>query len=200
MVPSGLGDVYKRQALRCYGSKHFMLYDELDHIIIDQALLVLKCIHKSFFTDPVDHTWDPGRCFMDLIQRFGCKDLLGTSGVIHMACDILFCLRSVQVWQGTVHINALADCGIPLQFQLVFPQFGLTDQYNSHRTHGIKSVVEQKTEFFQCFLFKQMSFIKDADDLFVLHSPDDLDLLLQLAFGITTVKPGFQSQLSSSPL
>ena len=36
-----------------------MLYDELDHIIIDQALLVLKCIHKSFFTDPVDHTWDP---------------------------------------------------------------------------------------------------------------------------------------------
>ena len=101
-----------------------MLYDELDHIIIDQALLVLKCIHKSFFTDPVDHTWDPGRCFMDLIQRFGCKDLLGTSGVIHMACDILFCLRSVQVWQGTVHINALADCGIPLQFQLVFPQFG----------------------------------------------------------------------------
>lgn len=95
-----------------------------------------------------------------------------------MACDILFCLRSVQVWQGTVHINALADCGIPLQFQLVFPQFGLTDQYNSHRTHGIKSVVEQKTEFFQCFLFKQMSFIKDADDLFVLHSPDDLDLLL----------------------
>ena len=176
-----------------------MLYDELDHIIIDQALLVLKCIHKSFFTDPVDHTWDPGRCFMDLIQRFGCKDLLGTSGVIHMACDILFCLRSVQVWQGTVHINALADCGIPLQFQLVFPQFGLTDQYNSHRTHGIKSVVEQKTEFFQCFLFKQMSFIKDADDLFVLHSPDDLDLLLQLAFGITTVKPGFQSQLVQQP-
>ena len=103
------------------------------------------------------------------------------------------------MWQGTVHINALADCGIPLQFQLVFPQFGLTDQYNSHRTHGIKSVVEQKTEFFQCFLFKQMSFIKDADDLFVLHSPDDLDLLLQLAFGITTVKPGFQSQLVQQP-
>lgn len=77
--------------------------------------------------------------------------------------------------------------------------FGLTDQYNSHRTHGIKSVVEQKTEFFQCFLFKQMSFIKDADDLFVLHSPDDLDLLLQLAFGITTVKPGFQSQLVQQP-
>lgn len=146
-----------------------MLYDELDHIIINQALLVLKCIHKSFFTDPVDHTWDPGRCFMDLIRRFGCKDLLGTSGVIHMACDILLCLRSVQVWQGTVHINALADCGIPLQFQLVFSQFGLADQYNSHRTHGIKFVVEQKTEFFQCFLFKQMSFIKDADDLFVLH-------------------------------
>ena len=65
-----------------------MLYDKLDHIIIDQALLVLKCIHKSFFTDPVDHTRDPGRCFMDLIQRFGCKDLLGTSGVIHMVANI----------------------------------------------------------------------------------------------------------------
>lgn len=166
-----------------------MLYDELDHIIIDQALLVLKCIHKSFFTDPVDHTWDSGRCFINLIQRFGCKDLLGTSWVIHMACDILFCLRPVQVWQGTVHINVLADWGIPLQFQLVFPQFGLTDQYNSHRTHGIKPVVEQKTEFFQCFLFLQMRFIKDTDNLFLLHSPDDLNLLLQLAFGITMAKP-----------
>ena len=82
-----------------------MLYDKLDHIIIDQALLVLKCIHKSFFTDPVDHTRNPGLCFMDFIQRFGCKDLLGTSGVIHMACDILFCLRSVQVWQGTIFLH-----------------------------------------------------------------------------------------------
>ena len=33
----------------------------------------------------------------------------------------------------------------------------------------------------------------------LLHSPDDLDLLLQLAFGITTVKPGFQSQLVQQP-
>ena len=38
----------RQQALYCYGSKHFMIYDELDHIIINQALLVLKCIHKSF--------------------------------------------------------------------------------------------------------------------------------------------------------
>jgi hypothetical protein len=44
-----------------------------------------------------------------------------------------------------------------------------------------------------------MCFIKDADDLFVLHSPDDFDLLLQLSFGITTVKPGFQSQLVQQP-
>jgi hypothetical protein len=38
----------RQQALYCYGSKHFMIYDELDHITINQALLVLKCIHKSF--------------------------------------------------------------------------------------------------------------------------------------------------------
>lgn len=40
-----------------------------------------------------------------------------------------------------------------------------------------------------------MCFIQDADYFFVLYSADDLDLLLQLAFGISPVKPGFQSQL-----
>ena len=119
-----------------------MPYDELYHIIINQPLLVLECIHKDFFTDPVDHTRVSGGCFMDLIQRFGCKDLPGTSEVTHMACDILFRFCPVQMRQGTAHINALADCGIPLQFQLVFPELDLSDQYNSHRTHGIKSVVE----------------------------------------------------------
>lgn len=166
-----------------------MLYDILNHIIIDQTFLVLKCIHKSLFTDPVDHAWNSGRRFMDLIQRLGCKYLLRTTRVVHVTCDILLRLRPVQMWQNTVHINALADSSISLQLQFVFPQLGLSDQHNSHRTHGIKSVIEQETKFFQCFLFQQMCFIQDADNLFMLHSPDNLDLLLQLTLGITAVNP-----------
>lgn len=86
-----------------------MLYDILDHVVIDQPFLILEGIHKSLFADSVDHTWNSGRRFMDLVQCLGYKYFPGTPGVIHMACDILFCLRPVQVWQGAVHINVLAD-------------------------------------------------------------------------------------------
>ena len=172
-----------------------MLYDILDHVVIDQAFLVLEGIHKSLFADPVDHTWNSGRRFMDLVQCLGCKYFPGTSGVFHMACDILFRFGPVQMGQDTVHIDTLANSRISLQFQLVVPEFSLTDQHDSHRTHGIKSVVEQKTEFFQCFLFNQMCFIKDTDDFLMLYSTDDLDLLLKLTLGITAVETGFQSQL-----
>ena len=109
-----------------------------------------KCyIHKSLFADLVDHTWNSGRCFMNLVQCLGCKYFLDTFGVIFMACDILFRFGPVQMGQDTVHIDTLANSRISLQFQLVVPEFSLTDQHDSHRTHGIKSVVEQKTEFFQ---------------------------------------------------
>ena len=74
----------RQQALYCYGSKHFMIYDELDHIIIDQSFLILKRIHQSFFTDTVDHPWDSCRCLMDLIQCLGCKYLLLTSCTVHI--------------------------------------------------------------------------------------------------------------------
>ena len=37
--------------------------------------------------------------------------------------------------------------------------------------------------------------IQDADHLFMLDTMDDLDLLLELAFRVAPVKPGFQSQL-----
>ena len=137
---------------------------------------------------------------MDFIQHLGCKYFLGTPRVIHMACDILFCFRPVQMWQGTVHINALADSSISLQLQFVFPQLGLSDQHNSHGTHGIKSVVKQEAEFFQSLFLNQMCFIKDTDDFLMLHSPDDLDLLLKLTFGITAIKPGFKSQLIQQTL
>ena len=91
-----------------------MLYDILDHIVIYQTFLVLECIHKRLFTDPVDYTWDSGRCLINLIQCLGCKYLLRTPRVIHVACDILFRLGSVQMWKNAVHIDALADSSIPL--------------------------------------------------------------------------------------
>ena len=179
-----------------------MLYDKLAHIIIDQPFLTLKCIHKGLFADPVDHAWNPDGCFIDLIQCFCRKYFLSASRVIHMTCDILFCFRPVQMWKGTVHIYTLANSSISLQLQFIFifPEFSLTDQHNSHKTHGIKSVVEQEAEFFQSLLIDQMCFIKDVDDFLMLHSPDDLNLLLQLTFGITAIKPGFKSQLIQQSL
>ena len=95
----------------------------------------------------------------------------------------------------TVHINTLADCRIALQLQFGRPEFCLSYQYDSHRAHGIKTIVQKKSKFFQCFFFQQMCFIKNTDDFFVLHSTDDFNLLLQLAFGIPPIEAGFQAQL-----
>ena len=117
-----------------------MFYDILDHVVIDQPFLVLKSIHKSLFADPVDHTGNSGRCFMDLIQCLGCKYFPGTPGVIHMACDILFRFGSVQMGQDTVHIDTLANSRISLQFQFVVPELSLTDQHDSHHLNVYKYI------------------------------------------------------------
>ena len=46
--------------------------------------------------------------------------------------------------------------------------------------------------------YKECAYINPSVKI-TINTPDDLDLLLQLAFGITTVKPGFQSQLVQQP-
>ena len=84
------------------------------------------------------------------------------------------------MWKRAVQVDPLADRSIPLQFQLMVPQFCLSCQHNGHGTYRIKPVIQQKPEFFQGLLFQQMCFIQDADHLFMLDTMDDLDLLLEL--------------------
>ena len=71
--PSGIRTA---PSLSGYGSKHFMFHYILDHIIIDEPLLLLERIHKRFFAHPVDHSRNPGRSFMDLVHCFGSKELM----------------------------------------------------------------------------------------------------------------------------
>ena len=84
--------------------------NKLNHVIVDQAFLILKCIHECFFADPVDHPRDPRRCFMDFIQCFRGKNILPASRIRHMAGDILFRFRTVQthwVWYSKEKIKNL---------------------------------------------------------------------------------------------
>ncbi len=86
-----------------------MLYDILDHIVINQTFLVLKCIHKSLFADPVDHAWNSGRRFMDLIQRLGCKYLLRTARVVHVTCDIRDLAILSLLYESGCRVQELID-------------------------------------------------------------------------------------------
>lgn len=100
-----------------YRSEHLMFHNKLNHVIVDQAFLILKCVHECFFADPVDHPRDPRRCFMDFIQCFRGKNILPASRIRHMAGDILFRFRTVQMRQRAAHVNPLADNCVTLQFR-----------------------------------------------------------------------------------
>ena len=102
--------------------------------------------------------------------------------------------------KNTVHIDSLADSIISFVPQFLVPQLRLSDQDQSHRAFGIKTIIQKKPEFFQCFLLQQMSFIQHADKLLLLDTADVFDRLLQLTLGISPIKPGFHSQLIKNPL
>ena len=112
-----------------------------------------------------------------------------------MGMSILFCFRPVKRRKDTVDIDPLADRRIPLEPQLVLPQFCLAGKYQRHRAHGIEPVVQEEAEFLQHLLFKKVCFVQNAYDVFMLDPADELDLLLKLTLGIAPVEAGFQTQL-----
>jgi len=79
------------------------------YLVINQTFLVLKCIHKSLFADPVDHAWNSGRRFMDLIQRLGCKYLLRTARVVHVTCDIRDLAILSLLYESGCRVQELID-------------------------------------------------------------------------------------------
>lgn len=86
-------------------SQKFVLDDIMHQMLIDQTLILLACIHKAFFTDPVDTARDSCRFFIDIIHGFIGEYLLFPSGISQMGNDISFRFRPVQVRQDTVDIN-----------------------------------------------------------------------------------------------
>lgn len=40
-----------------------------------------------------------------------------------------------------------------------------------------------------------MCLVQNADDFFILNTPDDFNLILKLAFGISALEPGFNTKL-----
>ena len=84
---------------------------------------------------------------------------------------------------------------------LVFPEFCLTGKYQCHRAHGIEPVVQKEAEFLKHLLFQKMCFVQNTHDVFMLDPADDLDLFLELPFGIAPVETGFQPKLvKASPV
>ena len=88
---------------------------------------------------------------------------------------------------GFENIWSLQDCIETLY------EFGDEDQRK--RAHGIKTVVQEKAEFFQHLLLKEMRFIQDAYNVPALDTADDLDLFLELTFCVPPVEPGFKAKL-----
>ena len=119
---------------------------------------------------------------MDLVQCRISEDIVVASGVCQVGNDVVLCFSPVEMRQDAVHIDTLADSGVSLQFELGIPKFGLSDEYQGHGALGVETVVEKKTEFLQCLFLKQMGLIKNAYDLFMLYSVNDLYCLLEHSF------------------
>ena len=169
--------------------EQFVFNHKPDHVVINEPFLLLVRIHQCFFTYAVDYPGNPCRGLMDFIDDFARKYILCTSGIIHMTLYVLFCFRPVKMGKCTIHIYPLTDSGITAHFQFVLPEFRLSDEYKGHRTFGIELIIQKEPEFFKCFLLDEMCLIQNADDLFVLETTDDLDLLLELPLGIPTIEP-----------
>ena len=95
-------------------SQKFVLDDIMHQMLIDQTLILLACIHKAFFTDPVDAARNPCGFFINIIYGFIGEYLLFPSGVSQMGNDISFRFRSVQVRQDAIDINTLPNSCITL--------------------------------------------------------------------------------------
>ncbi len=141
-------------------------------------MLLLICVHQTFFAYPVHHSRYPGGFLGNYIYRFGREYLRRAAGIFEVGLNIPFHLGTVKMPYHTVYVNTLSYRGISLQTQLVLPKLCLPHKDQSHGTHGIKLVIQQKSEFLKRFFFQQMRFVKYADDLLFLNAPDDLYLAL----------------------
>ena len=163
-----------------------MLNNKGNVMVIDDPVLLLESIHKGFFTDSVDHTRYAIGVFVYLVDRALAEELsILVSCVIQMGTDVSFRFRTVQMREDAVNIDPLSYSGIPLQPELVIPQFCLSDKDQSHGALGIKFKIEQETEFFYGFSFKEMCLIQYAYYFFMLYPMDDLYFLMKLFFCFT---------------
>ncbi len=112
-----------------------------------------------------------------------------------MGIDILPGLRTVEVREYTVDIDPLAYRCITLQPQLLVPELCLADEDQCHRAHRIETVIQEEAEFLECLFLQKVGLVQYTDDLFVPDAPDDLDLFLELTFGVSPVEAGLQPQL-----
>ena len=173
-----------------------MFADIENVLVIDYMQALLAAIHQCFFTDTVDLPWYAGRNTEDFVQcppaeqfpvRYPCVGQVGL--------DVFFGFRPVQMGQNTVNVNPLSDCIVAFEAELVIPQLRLTHKDKCHRTLGVKMIVQKETEFLYCFLLQKMGFIQHTYHTLPMDAADDLDFLLQLAFGIPAVKLCLKSQL-----
>ena len=100
-----------------------MFYYIVYQMLIDQPLVLLACVHKAFFTDPVDAARYPRRFLIDIIHGLVCEYLLLSSCISQMGKDMLFRLRPVQVGEDAVYVNALSDGRITLQAEFLPQQY-----------------------------------------------------------------------------
>lgn len=89
--------------------------------------------------------------------------------------------------KDAVDVDALAYCRISLQLQLV-PELRLAHENQCHGAQRVEFIIQKEAKFFNRFTLQKMGFIQNTDHFFILHTTDDLNLVLELAFCISTVK------------
>ena len=113
-----------------------MLINIANHVVVHQLLVLLESICQALLTDTVYNPWDARGDAENLIYGFIREGVqLSAAGVFHVSADILRRLRPIKVRQDAVDIDTLTDGSIALEAQLFIPQFGLSDEDESHGVH-----------------------------------------------------------------
>jgi hypothetical protein len=135
----------------------------LDHVIVDDAMLVMRTVDKALRARFVDQSGRTAGITINVIDRSICENGLLCSCIAHMPRHIRPDLSPIVMCQLAFQIDTLPYRGIGLKPKLI-PQLALPDQNQRHWTLGIHLEIQEKADFFQHFPIKQMGLIHDDNN------------------------------------
>lgn len=134
-------------------------------------------IYEGLGTCPVNQPGDARGKGVDGLHSIFREDSIGMSKVGELLFNVGFGLGKLIRGQKTLDVNPVEDRPVRLQAQLL-PKFGLPSQDQCKRVFGVHLVVEQKADFLQHLLGKQMAFVHNYNEFPVSHAAHNLNLVV----------------------